>query len=70
MVDLCEYNPRLKVASYGGQVAGDCPNEAVICVGKNPSWHLCESCAALPRFKRFRRNRTSLRPASPQGENA
>lgn len=31
-----------------------CKNEATIAVGANGQWHLCESCAKLPRFKRFR----------------
>lgn len=34
--------------------------EATISVGANGQWHLCESCAALPEFKRFRK-RTRLR---------
>ena len=32
-----------------------CPNEAVWSVGVGTNnWHLCESCAGLPRFKRLR----------------
>ena len=61
-VELCEYNPVAGNASYGGQMEGDCLNEATVCLGNNPSWHLCESCAGLPRFKRFRR-RVPLRHA-------
>jgi hypothetical protein len=68
VTDRCEYNPTTKSASYGGEMEGDCENEAVLSVGNKPNWHLCESCAALPQFKRFR-SRTPLRRASqPTGD--
>lgn len=37
---------------------------ATVSVGANGAWHLCASCAALPRFKRFR-VRKQLTPATP-----
>lgn len=67
-IELCEYNPVTADASYGGRAEGDCPNEASVCLGKDPSWHLCESCAALPRFKRFRRRVPLRRAEHPSAE--
>jgi hypothetical protein len=33
-----------------------CPNEATLSVGSGKNnWHLCESCAAMPEFRRYRR---------------
>lgn len=32
-----------------------CTNRAMLSVGANGEWHLCDTCAALPDFKRFRR---------------
>lgn len=54
----CEYNPRQGRAKYEGE---PCHNEATVSVGADGKWHLCESCAALPDFKRFR----SRRPIKP-----
>lgn len=65
MAEPCDYNPLRKEAGYGGKVEGDCPNEATVSLGVKPNWHLCESCASLPAFKRFRR-RAPLRRAQPQ----
>lgn len=53
----CEWDPVNNRAHDG--VIG-CPSEAEISVGANGQWHLCEECAALPQFKRFRK-RTALR---------
>lgn len=62
MSGLCEWDParnqpaeatmrRGKFASYRG-----CDEVATLSVGTGAgNWHLCESCAALPRFKRYRR---------------
>jgi hypothetical protein len=56
MAEACEWDPvHDRPAAH---VVADDPTqhaEAVWSVGVRPSWHLCESCAALPRFKRFRR---------------
>lgn len=65
MAERCEFNPVANNASYGGAMEGDCENEATVCLGTNPSWHVCDSCAALPRFSRYRR-RVPLRRAQPQ----
>ena len=55
----CEWNPeRNEPAQEYRRVDGSilhlgCNNEAELSVGANGQWHLCRSCAALPRFKRF-----------------
>lgn len=43
---------------------GNCQNEATVCVGADGEWHLCENCAALPAFKRFKVRRL-LQKATP-----
>lgn len=56
----CEWNPDENRAA----VTGDkCHGDAELSVGADGKWHLCRSCAALPRFKKFRR-RVPLRAAS------
>ena len=57
----CEWDPKHnRAARVLGRHRSDdvivegCPNEATICVGANGQWHLCESCAELPEFRRFR----------------
>ncbi len=55
---MCEWNPKKNrpsqyIVGFGGSTDG-CQNEAVLCVGANGEWHLCEECAKLCRFKRFR----------------
>jgi len=52
--ERCEWNPRFNKPSSDPPAPGDCQNEAILCVGRSPNWHLCESCAAESRFKRFR----------------
>lgn len=62
--DLCEWDPERDRASQGDPVYGDpalkwrnytgCPNLADVIVGADGKWRLCESCAALPTFKRWR----------------
>lgn len=51
MTELCEWNPEAGRGSYEGE---GCPNPAAVSVGHQGSWHLCDSCAALPRFKRYK----------------
>ena len=65
MSELCEFNPKITKASYGGHVDGDCTNEATVCLGSRPSWHLCDSCAALPFFSRFRTRAPLRHPPTP-----
>jgi hypothetical protein len=55
--ERCEWNPTRNRLTWSNE--NDCPNRATVCLGHNPSYHLCDSCASLPRFKRYRK-RTSL----------
>jgi len=63
--ERCEWNPRFHEPSSEPPAPGDCQNVAMLCVGRSPSWHVCESCAAEPRFRRYR-VRVPLRRAPPQ----
>lgn len=56
MKPRCEWNPKASVAAIEPPADGDCPNVATVSLG-NGEWHLCASCAGLPRFRRFRRRR-------------
>lgn len=56
MADRCEWNPRDGCAAIGDD---GCKNEAKVSVGANGFWHLCEDCAELPFFRRFKK-RTHL----------
>jgi hypothetical protein len=65
MYHLCEWDPvRGEPANYfdhGEWVEHlGCDNQSTLSVGANGKWHLCESCAALPEFKRYRK-RVSLK---------
>lgn len=68
-MSLCEWDPEhsrpaqitfsnpngcLKTEEHHG-----CQNEARISVGRDGKWHLCEMCAALPVFDKFKK-RTRL----------
>lgn len=60
-MELCEWDPErnqlaLEATCRDGRLRLGCPNEATVSVGHNGIWlwHLCKSCAALPRFKRFK----------------
>lgn len=59
-MSLCEYNPEKKAPATLLPSEGDCKNEATVSVGAAGEWHLCDSCAALPFFKRLRK-RTPLK---------
>lgn len=66
MIELCEWWP-VGDRSATGRPGERCPNPATLSVGTKNNWHVCDSCAALPRFKRLRR-RVPLRrniPTSP-----
>jgi hypothetical protein len=52
-VNPCEWNPKRNAAANAGDPDA-CPNEVEWSVGSNGEWHLCASCAALPRFKRYK----------------
>lgn len=47
----CEWNPEKNEAA---KTSDGCQNEATWRVGSNGEWLLCEKCAALPEFERFR----------------
>lgn len=51
----CEWNPVYGEPAWGSPFpnAGECPNEATVVLGAEVAWHLCASCAKLPRFRRF-----------------
>jgi hypothetical protein len=57
-MELCEWNPQANAPATevreGNKVLerSGCPNEAILSVGLKENWHLCRSCAALPRFNR------------------
>jgi hypothetical protein len=57
-VERCEWNPVLDMAAESPHLDGDCENEATLSVGSgrgfHQNWHLCESCAKRPRFRRYR----------------
>jgi hypothetical protein len=58
--DLCEWDPEEnQPARYipDTEQSWGCPNDAALIVGANGQWRLCESCAALPKFNRFRRRK-------------
>lgn len=62
MTELCEWRPGddepSKEVWRDGKwvvVPGNCPNVATEVVGTRDCWHLCASCAALPRFRRMKR---------------
>ena len=67
MTERCEWDPeREQPATVGGN---GCMAEATVSVGKLENWHLCASCAALPRFKRMT-HRSPLTPSPTQATKA
>ena len=56
---LCEWNPTLKEAALCGSDKRDtdCSKEATLIVGADGLWHICEACASMPEFRRFRARR-------------
>lgn len=69
-MSLCEWDPEknapaveqrsiaisggMSTYSDGWERISGCQREATLSVGANGEWHLCEKCAALPAFKRYR----------------
>lgn len=51
MTERCEWDPEAHRGRYEGE---GCPNPSTVSVGHQGIWHLCDSCAALPRFKRYK----------------
>ena len=60
--EICEWAPAPNRAADGGIDPHACRNPATVCVGADGRWHLCETCAALPWFKRLKK--TPLRAAT------
>lgn len=57
---LCEWDPDADAPASsldGGVDYIGCGNPATVSLGTDGRWHLCDSCAALPRFNRFRARR-------------
>lgn len=52
-LDPCDWDPEHDDLAYSD--GAGCPNEAVWSVGSKTNYHLCDSCARLPRFKAFRK---------------
>lgn len=48
----CEWNPQLDRPAFVDDE--ELHGEATVMVGSDGKWHLCASCAALPRFARFK----------------
>lgn len=51
--EQCEWWPEKAGPALAGE--GGCSNSATLTVGSAGTWHLCTSCADLPRFKRMKR---------------
>lgn len=68
-MSTCEWN-RVEQRPTRGDDAHQ--SEATIMVGAQGQWHLCDSCAALPEFKRYRVRKLLRRSqaASPRGGGA
>ena len=59
----CEWNPTEKRPAFEGDPSH---GEAKLAVGVDGKWHLCESCAALPEFARYRKRRPLFRRTPPR----
>jgi hypothetical protein len=59
MTAPCEWNP---TEDRPATAEDTVHAPATVVLGMDGCWHLCESCAALPRFARFRRRTTLRRP--------
>jgi hypothetical protein len=54
-ITRCGYLP--EVGECADNPGGGCQNTASVALGSRDEYKLCEECAALPRFKRFRHRR-------------
>lgn len=54
--DGCEWNPGADRPARAGD-AHNSTTPAALLVGADGNWRLCALCAALPRFRRFRRRK-------------
>jgi len=58
VIEHCEWDPENnEPARFDDGVDTGCKNEATVSVGAAGQWHLCATCAALPRFNAFRARR-------------
>lgn len=53
-MSTCEYNPETKSPACDPPLPGDCKNEATTVLGAKGHWHVCNLCASLPEFRKFR----------------
>ena len=59
-MELCDWNPVAHDFALTTREDGDCENAAVIGL-RNGEIHLCEQCAALPEFAKYKK-RIKLMP--------
>jgi len=52
--ERCEWNPVTHAGAFDPPTPTDCKNAATVVLGRRGEWHVCETCAADPSFKRFR----------------
>jgi hypothetical protein len=71
--DPCEWDPARGRPNAGTLLSDGtwscmqgCRNRADVIVGARAQWRLCESCAALPRFSRYRVRRPIERAGGDQ----
>lgn len=62
LVNACEWNPLMSRPAYIHEGAHA---RATVCVGAEDAWHLCASCAELPKFKRYTVRRPIQRGPMP-----
>jgi hypothetical protein len=62
---LCEWDPVMGGPAWdladGSARLNGCTRKATVSVGANGEWHLCNRCAGLPCFRRFRVRRPIAR---------
>lgn len=46
--------PATEIRPHGCTVRDGCEHQAVVRLGAKGDWHLCATCAELPRFRRYR----------------
>lgn len=62
ITEYCEWNPERGTPATMERTDGTrspwvrhgCPQEATVSLGRGGNWHLCETCATLPAFRRYR----------------
>lgn len=68
--DFCEWNPAEGEPSTYAHINGPlpkkidyygCQNTSTQIIGHNGKWRLCDSCAALPEFKKYRKRKEIIR---------